>query len=424
MAIARHGAGPAAAARAYASQVHPVFMLPPVATALFGAALAGEFDPVVALVYAGAAFFAVYTAHVKDGYVDFHRRGEDDDHPMTERGCRLGLAGATVGFLACLAALAAAATPLAVAIAAPMWLIGYLHAPQLDTNPATTTLGYPVGIGLCLLGGYAAQTGTLAVAPLALSAVFVVILAGVKVIDDAQDYDYDRSIDKRTVAVALGPERARRVATAALTLGLFAVVPLTVVEVLPPSAPAASLAFGAVAAVAVRRDATTATMLLVRGAYLFLAGLLVATFFRPLAAAGVALPDVSLLGPYTYLATEALFGAAAAVLLVRAGRDASWRAARTVAAVYPVAYVWDWYTLEVGVFSIPMRTGIELLGIPLEEHLFMLVVPALVLGVHETVNPRPRRRSAEATADRDGDRDGDAAVGDEDAGPDPDTGGQ
>jgi hypothetical protein len=39
----------------------------------------------------------------------------------------------------------------------------------------------------------------------------------------------------------------------------------------------------------------------------------------------------------------------------------------------------------VGVFAIPMRTGIELLGIPLEEHLFMLVVPAMVVGVHETL---------------------------------------
>ncbi|MFC7096757.1 lycopene cyclase domain-containing protein [Halobaculum marinum] len=393
MTIARHESGPAAVARAYASQVHPVFMLPPVATALFGAALstAGTraFDPLVALVYAGAAFFAVYTAHVKDGYVDFHVRGEDDDHPMTVRGCRIGLAGATVGFGACLVGLAVLATPLSVALAAPMWAIGYLHAPQFDTNPVTTTLGYPVGIALCLLGGYAAQTGTLAVAPLALAAVFVVTLAGVKVIDDTQDYAYDRTIDKRTVAVALGPDRARSLAVASLGVGLFAVVPLAVVGVLPPASPVASLAFGFVAVVAVRRDATTATMLLVRGAYLFLAGLLVAVFFRPLA--GVSLPDVTVLGPYTYLATEVVFGTAALALLRHAGRAATWRAARTVAAVYPLAYVWDWYTLEVGVFSIPMRTGVELLGIPLEEHIFMVVVPALVLGVHETVNPGAER---------------------------------
>ncbi|MFD1687775.1 lycopene cyclase domain-containing protein [Halolamina salifodinae] len=386
MAIARHGSGPAAAASAYASQVHPVFMLPPVATALFGAALAGPFDPPVALLAASAAFFAVYTAHVKDGYVDFHRRGEDDDHPLTVLGCRIGLVAATAGFLACLAALATFANPLAVALAAPTWLIGYLHAPQFDTNPVTTTLGYPVGIGLCLLAGYAAQTGALATRPLALAAVLVTVLAGVKIIDDAQDYEYDRSIQKQTVAVALGPARSHSLAAALLAIGLFAVVPLSITRTLPPSAPLASLAFGAVVAVAVRREPGTATMLLVRGAYLFLAVLLVAVFFEPLA--GAPLPDISVLGRYTYLVTEVVFGAAALVLLRRAGDGALRRAGRTIVALYPIAYVWDWYTLEVGVFAIQMRTGIDLLGIPLEEHLFMLVVPALVLGIHETVNPR------------------------------------
>ncbi|MFW5939012.1 MAG: lycopene cyclase domain-containing protein [Halolamina sp.] len=386
MAIARHGSGPAALLGAYASQVHPVFMLPPVATALFGAALAGPFHTRVALVAAAAAFFAVYTAHVKDGYVDFHHRGEDDDHPLTVRGCRLGLVASTAGFLVCLAALVVLATPVAAALAVPMWLIGYLHAPQFDTNPVTTTLGYPVGIGLCLLTGYAAQVGGLATRPLALATVLVTVLAGVKIVDDAQDYEYDRSIEKRTVAVALGPERSRSLAAALLGVGLFAVLPLSIVGILPPSSPLASLVFGAVAAIALGRDPTTATMLLVRGAYLFLAVLLVAVFFEPLV--GATLPDIGVFGPYTYLVTEVVFGAAALALLVRAGEGALRRAGRTIVALYPIAYVWDWYTLEVGVFAIELRTGVDVLGIPLEEHIFMLVVPALVLGIHETLNPR------------------------------------
>ncbi|MFW5949063.1 MAG: lycopene cyclase domain-containing protein [Halolamina sp.] len=386
MAIARHGSGPAALLGAYASQVHPVFMLPPVATALFGAALAGPFHTRVALVAAAAAFFAVYTAHVKDGYVDFHHRGEDDDHPLTVRGCRLGLVASTAGFLVCLAALVVLATPVAAALAVPMWLIGYLHAPQFDTNPVTTTLDYPVGIGLCLLTGYAAQVGGLATRPLALATVLVTVLAGVKIVDDAQDYEYDRSIEKRTVAVALGPERSRSLAAALLGVGLFAVLPLSIVGILPPSSPLASLVFGAVAAIALGRDPTTATMLLVRGAYLFLAVLLVAVFFEPLV--GATLPDIGVFGPYTYLVTEVVFGAAALALLVRAGEGALRRAGRTIVALYPIAYVWDWYTLEVGVFAIELRTGVDVLGIPLEEHIFMLVVPALVLGIHETLNPR------------------------------------
>ena len=103
-------------------------------------------------------------------------------------------------------------------------------------------------------------------------------------------------------------------------------------------------------------------------------------------------PDIgAVFGPYTYLASEVAFGAVALVLLVRA--EALRRAARTIAVLYPIAYVWDWYTLKIGVFAIPLRTGVELLGIPIEEHLFIVVVPALVLAIHETLHPdRPDDR--------------------------------
>lgn len=94
-------------------------------------------------------------------------------------------------------------------------------------------------------------------------------------------------------------------------------------------------------------------------------------------------PDVTaLFGPFTYLASEVLFGTVALVLLWRAG--ALRRAALTVLVLYPIGYVWDWYTLAIGIFAIERRIGIDLLGIPLEEHLFILVVPSLVIGVHET----------------------------------------
>lgn len=95
------------------------------------------------------------------------------------------------------------------------------------------------------------------------------------------------------------------------------------------------------------------------------------------------LPDITVFGPYTYLVTEVFWGSIALALLYHAGAIRS--AARTIAVLYPLAFFWDWYTLRVGVFEIPMRTGVELLGIPIEEHVFMVVVPALVLGAHETL---------------------------------------
>jgi len=93
--------------------------------------------------------------------------------------------------------------------------------------------------------------------------------------------------------------------------------------------------------------------------------------------------DISVFGRYTYLVTELVWGTVAAILLRRA--NALRKAAVTILALYPIAYVWDRYTLAVGVFDINLRTGVDIAGIPLEEHLFMAVVPGLVVGVHETI---------------------------------------
>ncbi len=93
--------------------------------------------------------------------------------------------------------------------------------------------------------------------------------------------------------------------------------------------------------------------------------------------------DISVFGRYTYLLTEVVWGTVAVLLLRRA--NALRKAAVTVLALYPIAYVWDRYTLAVGVFDIKLRTGIDIAGIPLEEHLFMAVVPGLVIGIHETI---------------------------------------
>lgn len=390
MAIARHGTGVRAAFAAFASQVHPVFMLPPVAVSLFGAFLAPHVDPAVAAVYTVAVFCAVYTAHVKDGYVDFYVRGEDDDHPLSADGCRAALAAATVCFAAAALALLVLAGPVAALLALPGWLVGYLHAPQLDTDPVTTTAGYPAGIALALIGANYAQTGVFSELPLLLAAVFLVALAGVKTIDDTQDYTYDASIGKRTAAVALGPRRARTLGFALLATALLATAAFAALNVLPTGAVLAVLAYATVAGVARRADPETATALLVRGAYVFLALLLAAVWFHPLTHP---LPDITALGPYTYLTSELAFGTLALLLLYRA--HALRPAARTILTLYPLAYLWDWYTLHVGVFAIPVRTGVDLLGIPIEEHLFILVVTGFVVAVHEHVIHAVRNERSE-----------------------------
>lgn len=103
------------------------------------------------------------------------------------------------------------------------------------------------------------------------------------------------------------------------------------------------------------------------------------------------IPDISVVtGQYTYLLSEVVFGVAALGLLYWA--NAMRRAARTIIILYPIAYVWDWYTLTIGVFEIHLRTGVDFLGIPIEEHLFILVVSSFVIGIHEAVAKWDRSR--------------------------------
>jgi 1,4-dihydroxy-2-naphthoate octaprenyltransferase len=283
MSLARHEPGIGGSARALASQVHPVFMLPPLAASAFGAVLATRVDFPLLSLHLLAVFLALYTAHVKDGYVDFHLRGEDDDHPITESGCRQVLLLASLGFFACLLAIGLLVGPLAALLTLPGWLVGYFHAPQLDMHPVSATAGYPTGIAFALVSGHYVQAEAFSLPVLALAAVVLVVLSGIKVVDDAKDYAYDRSIDKRTVAVVLGREGARRIAYGMMTVGMVAVVVLSALAVLPLSAAFAPVVFAAVAAIAYPAEESLATKLLIRGSYLFLAVLVAAVWFRPLA---------------------------------------------------------------------------------------------------------------------------------------------
>lgn len=215
--------------------------------------------------------------------MDFYRRGEDEDHPLTARGCRLALVGASALVFVGLGVLAVVVDPVAALLTLPGWLIAYFHAPQLDTHPVSATIGYPLGITTTIVSGYYAQAGSLSATPIVYALVFLVVLSGIKIIDDATDYSYDRSIDKRTVAVVVGRTRARQLAIALMAVGLTIVaVGALLTPIVPPSSIVAVLTFAAIAGVARKRNAALATMILIRGTYVFLALLVAAVWFHPL----------------------------------------------------------------------------------------------------------------------------------------------
>lgn len=281
MSLARHGTGAIAISQAFIAKIHPVFMLPPIASAAFGAILAGIVSPVEGLLHLTAIFGSMYTAHLKDSFIDFHVRREDDDCPLTARGCWVGIGVATIVTFGSLLGLGLLVDMWAVALTLPGWLIGYLHAPQLDTNPLTTTIGYPTGIALAILGGYYVQVQTLTSEVIAIAGIFLVLLSGVKIVDDLQDYRWDLTNGKRTVGVVVGAKNARDIALGLMSSALLLVIVLAVIEVIEPSSALAVVAFAPILYLARERDPQIGTMLLIRGSYVFLAVLVAAAWIRP-----------------------------------------------------------------------------------------------------------------------------------------------
>ncbi|GAA5060752.1 UbiA family prenyltransferase [Haladaptatus pallidirubidus] len=219
--------------RGLLSQVKPVFLIPAVATSLFGGLLAQEFALIPGILHGWAVGLALYTAHLKDGYVDGHVRGEEQP-TLSPRENQVAIRMTSASFLITMVALWWYASLAAVLVTAPLWILALLHAPYLDMHPVTVTVDYPIGIGLAVVGGYFVQTGQLPARILGVSVMFVVLLSGVKVSTDRLDYTFDQSIGKRTVPVLLGNDAANVVAATFFFSTSLLVVGLVNAGLFPP----------------------------------------------------------------------------------------------------------------------------------------------------------------------------------------------
>ena len=252
---------------ALATQVKPTFMAPALAASVYGGLLAsgvvdweaagstrlsaGTILP--AALHLLATFLGLYFAHVRDGYVDGHVRDEDDTFPLSPTGSRLVLVVAGAGFLACVFGLWRLAGPLAAGPTLPLLALGYCHAPWLDRHPVGTSADYAVGVALVLLGGAAVASGTIPEPVLGVAATFLPVVAAGAVVEDVLDFEADRRISKRTVAVVVGVRGASRLAAGLVWLAAALVAALVAVGVFPTAglAAAAVLAVAGVGPVAV-----------------------------------------------------------------------------------------------------------------------------------------------------------------------------
>jgi 4-hydroxybenzoate polyprenyltransferase len=228
-------------------------MLPVVATSVCGAALAPSVSAGVAAQHAGAVGTALFVAHLRDGVVDGHVRGEEAP-PLSVPAYRWATAAAVAVALVLAASLAVTAGLLAASSVLALLCLALLHAPYLDRHPVPVTVDYPLGIAITLCGGFAAQTGGLTGGVLAVAAGVAALLSGIKVGIDRLDAAFDASVGKRTVPVIASETGATWVAVGCFAAAALAVVGAVAVGMLPRFA---ALALLPVAGCAVATPAVT-----------------------------------------------------------------------------------------------------------------------------------------------------------------------
>ncbi|WP_280586650.1 hypothetical protein [Halorubrum sp. Boch-26] len=271
---------------ALARLVQPTFLAPAVATAVLGGLLAPAPDAGVLVGHAMAVGLAVYAAHLRDAFVDRFRRGEEPAGGTTPRLLRRSFAATTAAFWTTVAGLCVAVGPTALLAVGPVWVLAALHAPFLDVRPVGSATDYAAGVALALVGGYALQTATVSGEVLAVAGALGTALVAITVSVDALDADFDRAIGKRTVPVALGSERADRLA-ATLFLAAGAAVVLAVgYGALPVGALPAAAVTPVAAAAVFARPRERAVLAQMAALYPFLALLVVPVCLVGTAACG------------------------------------------------------------------------------------------------------------------------------------------
>ncbi|MBX0325445.1 ubiquinone biosynthesis protein UbiA [Halomicroarcula sp. F13] len=258
-----------------AAHVRPVFMVPVVATSLCGALLAPSVSIWLGAQHAAAVGTTLYVAHLRDGLVDGHLRGEERPS-LSVSTYRWATAVAVVVTLGLASSLAVTAGVLAVGSVLALLTLALLHAPYLDKHPVPVTVDYPVGIALTLAGGFATQTGRIPSDVIAAALSVAILLAGIKVGIDRLDAAFDRTVEKRTVPVIAGETGAKRIAVGCFTVSSLVLLGFVGVGVFPRLAAVAAVAAGGCAVATLVARPRWAVMTQMALSYVFVGSLFLA----------------------------------------------------------------------------------------------------------------------------------------------------
>ena len=235
--------------RIWAMAARPRTLPAAVAPVLVGTALAGsegEFRPLAFCAALVGSIFIQIGTNLSNDYSDA-RRGADTEE-------RLGPVRVTAGGLVPpRMVLVATWLAFAIAVAAGAYLIALVGWELLAIGAASILAGVLYtggprpygyeGLGelfvfgffgvVAVTGSYYVQTEELSSLVLGLSVPVGLLAAAILVVNNIRDVDTDRRAGKRTLAVRLGRDRARRLFVATVTLPFAIVVALAAIEARP-----------------------------------------------------------------------------------------------------------------------------------------------------------------------------------------------
>ncbi|GEM_PF-4845939 len=215
-------------------------MIAAITAGLIGMLLGGPVNNLgLAAAFSGCIFLAVYIAHLKDTYFDYHISGEDKINPymgrfdgsgklLSKNDFVMGMIVSSIlllGLSFYVASLTSYAFLIFVIIG---WTLAIVYAPLLY-NYLGAALSYPAGVAMAMLAGYFIQTGAIGITPLLFAIPLMVMMAGAKIVEDVIDFKTDKKLGKITTPVLIGLRRAKALGYEVFYLGLISLLFLSLI---------------------------------------------------------------------------------------------------------------------------------------------------------------------------------------------------
>lgn len=207
-------------------------MIAALTAGLTGFAFAHAFNIILLLPFLLSIFLALFSAHLKDTYIDYYVEKEDVTYRFGRFDSSYGLLSKKnlvngILFSMLIFSLLTIYLTIFRFFYLIFGIIGMLlaltYSEKLSKNSVGACIGYPLGVSLVLVGGYYLQTSAFNPIVIIFSMILLLFLSSGKIIEDMIDMKHDKLFNKNTIPVLLGTKKNKMFGYALAYLSLIMV---------------------------------------------------------------------------------------------------------------------------------------------------------------------------------------------------------